>query len=100
MNENDSERPNIERMEGVVPDFGLVLISASPTGEPHLDHLGATLDPTFRESIIEFLSQQAQGPERPGRGSEPVRPGGAVRRTIDLLTRLGGSQVSTRDVRP
>jgi pimeloyl-ACP methyl ester carboxylesterase len=59
VSENDSERPNIERMEGVVPDFELVLIPAGPTGEPDLDHLGAVLDPTFESSIVEFLSEQA-----------------------------------------
>ena len=59
VSENDDERPNIERMEGVVPDFELVLVPAGPTGDPWLDHLGAILDPTFRESIVEFLSAQA-----------------------------------------
>lgn len=56
--ENDSELPNIARMDGVVPDFSLVLIPAGPTGDPSLDHLGATLDPLFEASIIEFLSEQ------------------------------------------
>lgn len=59
VNENDSERPNLERMEGVVPDFDLVLIPAGPTGAPDLDHLGTTVDPLFKSSIIEFLSAQA-----------------------------------------
>ena len=59
VSENDDERPNIERMEGVVPDFELVFIPAGPTGDPWLDHLGAVLDPTFHESIVEFLSAQA-----------------------------------------
>jgi pimeloyl-ACP methyl ester carboxylesterase len=58
VSENDSERPNIERLEGVVPDFELVLVPAGPTGSPDMDHLGAVLDPTFRESIVEFLSGQ------------------------------------------
>ena len=44
-------------MEGVVPDFELVLVPAGPTGDPWLDHLGAAvLDPTFRESIVGFLA--------------------------------------------
>ena len=59
VSENDDERPNIERMEGVVPDFELVLVPAGPTGDPWLDHLGATTDPLFKSSIIEFLSAQA-----------------------------------------
>lgn len=59
VSENDGERPNVERMDGVVPDFTLVLIPAGPTGDPSLDHLGAVLDPTFRESIVEFLAAQA-----------------------------------------
>jgi pimeloyl-ACP methyl ester carboxylesterase len=56
--ENDSELPNITRMDGVVPDFSLVLIPAGPTGDPSLDHLGATLDPLFHVSVMEFLSEQ------------------------------------------
>ena len=56
--ENDSELPNITRMDGVVPDFSLVLIPAGPTGDPSLDHLGATQDPLFHDSIAEFLSEQ------------------------------------------
>jgi pimeloyl-ACP methyl ester carboxylesterase len=58
VSENDSERPALERLEGVVPDFRLVLIPAGPTGDPSLDHLGATHDPMFRDSIMEFLSEQ------------------------------------------
>lgn len=57
--ENDSELPNIARMDGVVSDFSLVLIPAGPTGDPSLDHLGATLDPLFHDSIVEFLSDQS-----------------------------------------
>jgi len=56
--ENDSELPNITRMDGVVPDLSLVLIPAGPTGDPSLDHLGATLDPLFHDSILAFLSEQ------------------------------------------
>ena len=48
-------------MEGVVPDFKLVLIPAGPTGEPDLDHQGAVLDPRFKRSIAEVLSQQSSG---------------------------------------
>jgi pimeloyl-ACP methyl ester carboxylesterase len=59
VSENDPERPNLERMEGVVPDFELVLIPAGPTGDGNLDHLGATLDPLFRDTIVEFLSEHA-----------------------------------------
>ena len=58
VSENDSERPWIERMEGVVPDFTLELIPAGPTGDQSLDHLGAILDPTFHDSIVEFLLEQ------------------------------------------
>lgn len=58
VSENDSERPGVERLDGVVPDFRLVLIPAGPTGDPWLDHLGATLDPLFESSIVEFLSEQ------------------------------------------
>jgi pimeloyl-ACP methyl ester carboxylesterase len=57
--ENDSERANIERMEDVVPDFELVLIPAGPTGDPSLDHMGATQDPLFRDSIIAFLTENS-----------------------------------------
>ncbi len=56
--ETDSERPNLERMAGVVPDFELVLIPGA-TGDPSMDHMGATTDPLFHDSIIEFLSSQA-----------------------------------------
>jgi pimeloyl-ACP methyl ester carboxylesterase len=59
VSENDSERPNVERMDGVVPDFELVLVPAGPTGDPWLDHLGAVLDPTFHESIVEFLAARS-----------------------------------------
>jgi pimeloyl-ACP methyl ester carboxylesterase len=59
VSENDSERPGVERLDGVVPDFELVLIPAGPTGAPDLDHLGAVLDPTFHESIVEFLTEQS-----------------------------------------
>lgn len=58
VSENDPERPNLERMAGVVPDFELVLIPAGPTGDGNLDHLGATLDPLFRDTIVEFLTAQ------------------------------------------
>ena len=57
--ENDSELPNIERMAGIVSDFELALIPAGPTGDPNLDHMGATSDPLFHDSIMEFLSSQA-----------------------------------------
>jgi hypothetical protein len=59
VSENDDERPGVERLDGVVPDFRLVLIPEGPTGDPWLDHLGAVLDPTFHDSIVEFLSGQA-----------------------------------------
>ena len=58
VSENDSERPWIERMEGVVRDFTLELIPAGPTGDPSMDHLGAILDPAFHDSIVEFLLEQ------------------------------------------
>ena len=57
--ENDSELANIARMDGVVSDFELVLIPAGPTGDPSLDHLGATLDPLFHDSILEFLAEHS-----------------------------------------
>lgn len=57
--ENDAELPNIERLDVVVEDFELVLIPAGPTGDPSLDHLGATQDPLFRESILDFLVEQS-----------------------------------------
>ena len=59
VSENDSERLYIERMDGVVPDFTLELIPAGPTGDPSMDHLSATLDPTFHDSIVEFLVDQS-----------------------------------------
>jgi pimeloyl-ACP methyl ester carboxylesterase len=57
VNEADYERPGVERLEGVVSDFELVLLPAV-TGDGNLDHLLATLDPSFRASIIGFLSSQ------------------------------------------
>jgi pimeloyl-ACP methyl ester carboxylesterase len=57
--ENDLELPNIERMDGVVSDFELTLIPAGPTGDPNLDHLGATLDPLFHETILDFLAENS-----------------------------------------
>ena len=56
--ETDSELAWIERMDGVVPDFTMVRL-AGATGDPNLDHLSATLDPLFEETIIDFLSEQA-----------------------------------------
>ena len=58
--ENDSELPNIERLDGVIEDFELVLIPAGPTGDQSLDHLGATQDPLFHESIVDFLSEHSE----------------------------------------
>lgn len=49
--ELDVERPNIEAMEGVVPDFTMVVIEGA-------DHLDAPLDPAFREAIATFLAAQ------------------------------------------
>lgn len=49
--ELDAERPNIEAMNGVVPDFTLVVIEGA-------DHLDAPLTPQFREAIEAFLAAQ------------------------------------------
>ncbi len=57
--ENDPELAWIERMDGVVPDFTMVHIPAGPTGDPNLDHLGATLDPLFAQSIVDFLADHS-----------------------------------------
>lgn len=57
--ENDAELANIERLGGVVEDFELVLIPAGPTGDPSLDHLGATQDPLFHASVVDFLTESS-----------------------------------------
>lgn len=49
--ELDMERPNIEKMDGVVPDFTMVVI-------PGADHLDAPLDPLFAETVLTFLAEQ------------------------------------------
>lgn len=59
VSENDSERPGLERMAGVVPDYRMVLLAAGPTGDPSFDHLAATQDPAFHDSIMGFLSLQS-----------------------------------------
>jgi pimeloyl-ACP methyl ester carboxylesterase len=56
--ETDGELAWIERMDGVVPDFTMVRL-AGATGDPNLDHLSATLDPLFEQSIVEFLAAQS-----------------------------------------
>lgn len=56
--ETDSELGWIERMDGVVPEFTMVRLEGA-TGDPDLDHLGATLDPLFEQAIVDFLSQQS-----------------------------------------
>jgi pimeloyl-ACP methyl ester carboxylesterase len=61
VNENDSERPGLERLQGVVPDYRLVLIPAGPTGDASFDHLGTTTDPAFRDIIVGFLEMQPVG---------------------------------------
>ena len=49
--ELDAERPNIEAMIGVVPNFTMVVIEDA-------DHLDAPLAPEFRDSIAAFLAVQ------------------------------------------
>jgi len=49
--ELDAERPNIEALAGIVPDFTLVVIEGA-------DHLDAPLNPAFREAIAAFLAAQ------------------------------------------
>lgn len=49
--ELDVERPNIEKMDGVAPDFTMVVI-------PGADHLDAPLDPLFAETVLDFLAAQ------------------------------------------
>jgi pimeloyl-ACP methyl ester carboxylesterase len=59
VNENDSERPGLERLKGVAPDYRLVLVPAGPTGDASFDHLGTTTDPAFHDSILGFLALQS-----------------------------------------
>lgn len=47
--EHDPEKPNLEKMAGVVPNFMMKVV----TGRDHMD---APADPQFNRSIIEFLS--------------------------------------------
>jgi len=49
--EIDMERPNIEKIAGVAPDFEMVVI-------PGADHLDAPLDPLFAETVLGFLAAQ------------------------------------------
>lgn len=49
--ELDVERPNLEKIEGVAPDFTMVVI-------PGADHLDAPLDPLFAETVLTFLAEQ------------------------------------------
>lgn len=49
--EFDMERPNIEKMDGVAPDFTMVVI-------PGADHLDAPLDPLFAETVLTFIGDQ------------------------------------------
>ena len=47
--EHDPERPNLEKMVGVVPDYRLRVIAGT-------DHMSAPSDPQFNESLVEFLA--------------------------------------------
>jgi pimeloyl-ACP methyl ester carboxylesterase len=49
--EHDPERPNLEKLSGVVPDFTMKVLSGR-------DHGSAVMDPAFNSHIIEFLSGQ------------------------------------------
>ena len=57
--DTDGELAWIERMEGVVPDFTMVYLEGA-TGDPNLDHLGATLDPRFEQTIVDFLGEHSE----------------------------------------
>ena len=56
--ETDSELGWIERMGDVVSDFTMVRL-AGATGDSNLDHLAATQDPAFEQSILDFLAQHS-----------------------------------------
>ena len=49
--EHDPERPNLEKMRSVVPDFTMRVLEDR-------DHMSAVSDPRFKTAIVEFLTAQ------------------------------------------
>ena len=53
--EFDGERPMLERMLGVVPDFAMVVLSG-------LDHGGSAFDPKLARTTLDFLRRVSTSP--------------------------------------